>query len=75
MNIRMIENLGDYIHGHIGYSIRPTERNKGLGKLQLYLALKELFYNNIYICQMSCSKENIYSRKIIKSLGGIFQKK
>ncbi|MDD4000983.1 MAG: GNAT family N-acetyltransferase [Bacilli bacterium] len=28
--------------GHIGYSIRPSERRKGYGKLQLQLAIKKL---------------------------------
>lgn len=74
VNIRMVKDLKDYPYGHIGYSIRPTERNKGYGKIQLYEALKELEKNNIKQCQMNCENSNIESKKIIKSLGGIFEK-
>lgn len=41
INIR--HALNDYLltyGGHIGYSIRPSERQKGYGKIQLLLALK-----------------------------------
>lgn len=74
VNIRMVKDLKDYPYGHIGYSIRPTERNKGYGKIQLYQALKELEKNNIEQCQMNCESNNIGSKKIIKLLGGIFEK-
>ena len=70
----MVKDLKDYPYGHIGYSIRPTERNKGYGKIQLYQALKELEKNNIEQCQMNCESNNIGSKKIIKSLEGIFEK-
>lgn len=73
-NIRMKSDLGDYEFGHVGYSIRPTERNKGYGKMQFYLALQELSRNNIRICQMNCRDDNDTSRSVIKSLGGIFEK-
>ncbi len=56
--------------GHIGYSIRPTERNKGYAHEQLKLALKicdELSINPILL---TCNKDNEASRKtIIKALG------
>jgi predicted acetyltransferase len=74
VNIRMVQDLKDYKYGHIGYSIRPTERNKGYGKIQFYLALKELEKNNITQCQMNCENNNDISRKIIQSLGGVFEK-
>ena len=72
VNIRMINDLKEYPYGHIGYSIRPTMRNMGFGKKQLYLALKELQNNNIDQCTMSCDHHNIVSSKIIKALGGIY---
>ncbi len=73
-NIRMSNDLGDYEFGHVGYSIRPTERNKGYGKMQFYLALQELRKNNIHICQMNCNSDNAISRNVIQSLGGSFEK-
>ena len=72
-NIRMTKNLHDYPYGNVGYSIRPTERNKGYGKVQFYLALKEMKKNEIDICQMNCEKNNEESKKIIKSFGGKFE--
>ena len=72
-NIRMTQNLKDYKYGHIGYSIRPTERNKGYGTIQFYITLKELQKNNIKECIMNCEKGNQKSKSIIKSLGGILK--
>ena len=74
VNIRISDNLKDYKYGHIGYSIRPTERNKGYGKIQFYFALNELKNNGINICEMNCERNNIFSKKIIKSLGGKYEK-
>lgn len=75
VNIRMTSNLKEYPYGHIGYSIRPTERNKGYGKLQFYLALKEMQKYKIDICQMNCEKNNKGSKSIIKALGGKLEKR
>ena len=66
-NIRMKQNLEDYKYGHIGYSIRPTERNKGYGKIQFYITLKELQKNDIKECIMNCEKSNQSSKSIIKT--------
>lgn len=75
INIRMTENLKDYLYGNVGYSIRPTERNKGYGKIQFYLALKEMKKNKINNCIMCCKEDNEESRKVIKALGGVFKEK
>lgn len=74
LNIRICEDLKDYPYGHIGYSIRLLERNKGYGKIQFFLALEELKKYNIKMCQMNCVSDNDASRKIILSLGGVFEK-
>lgn len=61
------------IGGHIGYDIRPSERSKGYGKEMLRLALieaKKLGINEVLI---TCNFDNIPSRKVIESNGGIFQ--
>ena len=39
IKVTLNENLKKF-GGHIGYSIRPTERNKGYNKINLYLGLK-----------------------------------
>lgn len=69
-NLRLYKDLKDYKYGHIGYSIRPTERNKGYGKIQYYLDLVELSNKGWDYCIMNCNKNNLYSKKIIISMHG-----
>ena len=65
-----LRNIG----GHIGYSIRPTERGKGYAKVQLYLALLECKKLGIEEAMVDCVKSNIKSEKTILALGGVFDK-
>lgn len=58
--------------GHIGFSVRSSERNKGFGKAMLAEALricKNMRLDNILI---TCKKGNIASEKVIKANGGLF---
>ncbi len=57
--------------GHIGYSIRPTERQKGYNKINLYLGLLVCQNYGIKEVFMDCDSTNLGSSKTIKSLGGI----
>lgn len=70
INIRLAlnEKLKKY-GGHIGYSIRPTERRKGYNKINLYLALKECQKHGISEVLMDCDKDNLGSAKTMQSLG------
>lgn len=58
--------------GHIGYSIRKSERNKGYAKEELRLALKycksTLHINRVLI---TCDNDNFASQKTIIANGGI----
>ena len=56
--------------GHIGYSIRPTERQKGYNKINLYLGLLTCQKHNIKEVLMDCDKDNPGSAKTIQKLGG-----
>lgn len=59
--------------GHIGYSIRPDERQKGYGKEQLAMVLpfcKEIGLDKVLI---TCGIENIGSEKIIRANGGEYE--
>lgn len=59
--------------GHIGYSVRPTEREKGYGTVMLKLGLercKELKLDKIFI---TCDKINLASAKIIQRNNGILE--
>lgn len=59
---------------HIGYSIRPTERNKGYNKIQLYLGLLVAQMLNEKKILLDCIVDNIGSNKSILALGGILEK-
>jgi len=61
--------------GHIGYSVRPSERRKGFGKLQLALALKFLNHIGVAKALLVCDDDNPGSAKTIESCGGILENK
>jgi predicted acetyltransferase len=59
--------------GHIGYSVRPSERRKGYAKQMLKMSLpycKEVGLNKVLI---TCKDENEGSRKTILANGGIYE--
>jgi len=71
--------LNEYLRnfaGHIGYSVRPTERRKGYARKMLKLALKfckeELHLERVLV---SCLVDNEPSRRTILSCGGVFEEK
>lgn len=68
--------LNDYLYhfgGHIGYSVRKTERGKGYGTQILSLALRECESLGIERILVTCDIENIASKKIIQKNGGILE--
>jgi predicted acetyltransferase len=58
------------VGGHIGYSVRPSERGKGYGKLQLRLALVNLKELGVMDVLVTCDDTNTASYKTIESCGG-----
>ena len=56
--------------GHIGYSIRPTERRKGYNKINLYLGLKVCQEYGMESVLMDADKDNPASWRTMESLGG-----
>ncbi|MBQ9659043.1 MAG: GNAT family N-acetyltransferase [Clostridia bacterium] len=69
--------LNEYLRnfgGHIGYSVRPTERKKGYNKINLYLILQVAKNHGLDKVLITCSDSNEGSRKTILSLGGKFKK-
>lgn len=59
--------------GHIGYSVTPSERGKGYGKLQLKMALEIASYLGIEKCLITADKTNTLSNKTIISEGGVLE--
>ena len=60
--------------GHIGYSIRPTERRKGYNKINLYLGLIEAKKLGLDKVMLGCNATNLGSDKTIQALGGILER-
>ena len=70
-NIRLAENqIVKEKSGHIGYSIRPTERQKGYNKINLYLSLEVCQKHNLKEVILYCFKNNLGSKKTILALDG-----
>lgn len=73
INIRL--TLNEHLKkfgGHIGYSIRPTERGKGYNKINLYLGLKICQSHGISKVLMDADTNNPASWKTMEALGGVF---
>ena len=74
LNLRL--RLNDFLleeGGHIGYSIRPSERGKGYAKEALCQGLQVAKGKNIKRALVTCSTENPASRAVILANGGIYE--
>jgi len=74
--IQIRHYLNDFLEkfgGHIGYCVRPNERQKGYAKEMLKMALpvcKELGINKVLI---TCVEGNVGSEKAITANGGVYE--
>ena len=71
VNIRLA--LNDFLErecGHIGYSVRPTERKKHYATSMLKDALQVLGTIGIKNVIVTCDKSNIGSARVIENCGG-----
>lgn len=74
--LQVRHEFNDYLSrfgGHIGYSVRPSERRKGYAKQMLQMALpfcRELGLDKVLI---TCTDGNIGSEKTILANGGVYE--
>jgi predicted acetyltransferase len=59
--------------GHIGYEIRPSRRRQGYGKLILKYGLDRAKALGLERVLLTCDEDNLGSRKIIESHGGMLE--
>ena len=74
LNLRLL--LNDHLlqeGGHIGYSIRPSARGKGLAKEQLRQGLQVAKSKNIKRALVTCDSDNAASRAVILANGGTLE--
>ena len=72
LRLRLNEGLLNYA-GHIGYSIRPSERGKGYAKETLSQGLQVAKDKNIKKALVTCSVNNHASRAVILANGGLIE--
>lgn len=69
--------LNDFLRnygGHIGYGVRPSERNKGYATQILTLALDYCRQIGLDRVMLACEKENTASQKTIIKCGGVLER-
>ena len=54
--------------GNISYCIRKSERGKGVGKINLFLALKVCYERDIEAVLLDCDQDNIASKRTMRAL-------
>lgn len=69
LNQEFLQNIA----GHIGYSIKPSERRKGYAREQLRLALLEAQKLGLSQVLVTAADWNIGSQKTILANGGVYE--
>lgn len=68
--------LNDYLltyGGHIGYSVRPSERQNGYATQMLRLTLEKAKERSIEKVRICCDHYNVASAKTIRANGGVLE--
>ncbi len=69
--------LNDFLRsygGHIGYGVRPTERNKGYATQMLKLALAYARQIGLTKVMLACNRDNEASRRTILKCNGVLER-
>jgi predicted acetyltransferase len=61
----------EYENGHIGYSVRPSQRRKGYGTKVLELTLEVARRMGLVRVLVTCDKDNVASAGVILKNGGM----
>lgn len=75
--IQLRHTLNDYLRkyaGHIGYSVRPSERRKGCGTWMLGAMLPVCRAAGLEKIMVACLDTNPASRNIIRAWGGVYDR-
>jgi predicted acetyltransferase len=60
--------------GHIGYTVRPSDRRKGYGSTLCRLMLEEAWSRlGLRRVLITCDTDNVGSARIIQKNGGVFE--
>jgi predicted acetyltransferase len=59
------------IGGHIGYKVRPTQRNRGIATAALRMGLKLLRHDGLEHALVTCNDSNAASARVIETCGGV----
>ena len=75
--IQVRRELNDYLRnyaGHIGYSVRPDERQQGIATWMLHNVLTYCREIGLKRVMVACEPWNVGSRKTILRNGGVYEK-
>ena len=67
---RLTEALRDF-GGHVGYAVRPSERNRGYATRMLKLVLAEARRRGLGRVLITCNADNPASARVIRKNGGV----
>jgi len=59
------------IGGHIGYKVRPSQRNRGIATAALRIALRMLRQDGLEQALVTCNDANAASARVIETCGGV----
>ena len=74
--IQLRHKLNEYLEnfgGHIGYSVRPSERRKGYATKMLRQCLELAYKDGIPKVLVTCDITNPASEGVIRKLGGVYE--